>query len=139
MSNGQPGGFGASWATLTAALGCHVADEALTGFLDLYNPTVRSLRARFAWFPMPTFTFGVWLTGLLALVVVLFALTPFARSNARPLRPLAYLFAAVMFGNGVAHLAGSVYLARWAPGATSAPLLLLASTWLLVTLRRTRS
>jgi hypothetical protein len=32
------------------------------GFLKAYNPTVSAMRARFAWFPMPTFGFreGWW-------------------------------------------------------------------------------
>jgi hypothetical protein len=35
-----------------------------------------------------------------------------------------------MFLNGVGHLAGSIYFDRWLPGATSAPLLLIASVML---------
>jgi len=33
--------------------------------------------------------------------------------------------------NGAGHLIGSVYLQRWAPGATTAPFLIAASLWLL--------
>jgi hypothetical protein len=52
--------LGQAWVALTLALARHVADEALTGFLDVYNPIVRSMRDRVEWFPMPTFTFEVW-------------------------------------------------------------------------------
>jgi len=41
-----------------------------TDFLSIYNPLVRAARARFGWFPMPTFDFDVWLSGLLPLVVL---------------------------------------------------------------------
>jgi uncharacterized protein with HXXEE motif len=126
-----PRSFGHAWVALTLALAAHVADEALTDFLSLYNPTVLALRERFPWFPMPTFTFDVWLTGLIALVVVLLLLAPLAYSGAIIARVIAYPFAVIMLLNGLGHLAGSVYLGRWAPGATTAPLLLVASGWLL--------
>jgi hypothetical protein len=42
----------------------HVADEAATGFLSVYNPTVTAVRERFRWFPMPTSEYGEWLAGL---------------------------------------------------------------------------
>jgi hypothetical protein len=51
-------GFGRAWFLLTAALALHVLDEATTGFLHLYNPTVTAMRARWGWFPMPTFEFS---------------------------------------------------------------------------------
>ena len=116
-------------------LALHVADEALTGFLSLYNPIVREARARIGWFPMPEFTFGVWLTGLCLLVIVLLALSPLAYGGSRALRVAAYPYAAIMFLNGVGHLAGSMYLGRWAPGATTAPLLIAASIWLVISAR----
>lgn len=84
---------------------------------------------------MPEFTFGVWLIGLCGLVLLLLALSPLAYRGARGLRLAAYPFAALMFFNGVGHPAGSLYLARWAPGATTAPLLLAASSWLVVAAR----
>jgi hypothetical protein len=46
-----------AWLLLDAALAVHVADEALTGFLDFYNPLIRQLRNRPGFWPMPTFTF----------------------------------------------------------------------------------
>jgi hypothetical protein len=122
--------FGHAWVALTIVLAAHVADEALTDFLSLYNPTVTALRERYPWFPMPTFTFDVWLAGLIALVVVLLLLAPLAYRGALFTRIVAYPFAAIMLLNGLGHLAGSVYLGRWAPGATTAPLLLVASIWL---------
>ena len=116
-----------AWWWLIAALALHVVDEASTGFLDFYNPLVLSIRSRATWFPMPTFTFGVWLAGLVALVVALALLTPLVRTGSTGARPLSWLLSGIMFLNGVGHLAGSIYFWRWLPGATSAPLLLFAS------------
>lgn len=39
-------GFGWAWVSLCIALAIHVADEALTDFLSVYNPTVRAVQAR---------------------------------------------------------------------------------------------
>jgi hypothetical protein len=136
---GRPRQFGHAWVALTFTLAAHVADEALTDFLSLYNPTVEGLRARFRWFPMPVFTFDVWITGLVALVIVLLLLAPLAYRGALLTRIIAYPFAAIMLLNGVGHLAGSVYLGRWAPGTTTAPLLLVTSAWLFVAVRRTKN
>jgi hypothetical protein len=119
-----------AWFGLTAALAVHVADEAMTDFLGFYNPLVRSIRLTVHWFPMPTFTFGVWLTGLVALVIVLAWMGPWvARGGVGPC-VASWIFSGIMFLNGIGHLTGSVYFGRWLPGTTSAPLLLAASVWL---------
>jgi hypothetical protein len=119
-----------AWFALVIAIAVHVADEALTGFLDFYNPLVLSIRSRVPWFPMPTFTFGPWLTGLAAFVVVLACLGPAVRRGAAGTRLISWVLSGLMFLNGLGHLAGSVYFERWLPGATSAPLLLAASVLL---------
>jgi uncharacterized protein with HXXEE motif len=128
--------FGRAWLALTAVVAAHVVDEALTGFLDLYNPVVLAARERLPWFPMPVFTFGVWLAGLGVAVAALCAASPLAFRGSRIARLAAYPYAAIMLLNGIGHLAASAYLQRWAPGATTAPLLLGASVWLLVVARR---
>ena len=74
-------GFGRAWFALTVAFGLHVLDEATTGFLNVYNPTVLAMGARYPWFPMPTFAFREWLVALIAGVVFCFALTPLASGN----------------------------------------------------------
>jgi uncharacterized membrane protein YfcA len=53
------------------------------------------------------------------------------RRGATGTRALCWLFGVIMAGNGVGHLAGSWYFQRWLPGATSAPLLLIAAIALL--------
>lgn len=119
-----------AWLAVAGALALHVVDEALTGFLEFYNPLVLSMRERIGWFPVPVFSFGIWLSGLLVLVLILFALTPAVRAGRRGTRAASWFLSALMFLNGVGHLAGSAYFGWWLPGATSAPLLLVTSVLL---------
>jgi uncharacterized membrane protein len=135
----EPERHARAWLLLDAALAVHVVDEALTGFLDFYNPLVRQFRERLGFWPMPTLTFGVWLSGLVALVVILALLTPAVRRGVTGTRFFSWVLAVIMLGNGIAHLAGSAYYQRWLPGATSAPLLLVASIMLMkATVKRSR-
>ena len=138
--------FGFAWLCLSLALCAHVTDEALTGFLAVYNPTVLAVRAQYAWFPMPTFEFRGWLIGLILAIVFCLILTPFAFRNARWLRPLAYFFAVLMLLNGMGHTlatifgqtVSSVHFPRPAPGFYSSPLLFAGSIYLLISLRASR-
>ena len=123
-----------AWQILTIVLGLHVADEALTGFLDFYNTFVLSLRPAWSPFP-PTLTFDVWLAGLIVLVIVLLLLTPWIRRGGTGPRVASWIFAVIMFLNGCAHLLGSVYFWRWLPGATTGPLLLIAGVYLARSIR----
>lgn len=132
---GSPRAFGHAWVTLCVTLAAHVADEALTDFLAVYNSIVRAARERFGWFPMPTFTFGAWLTGLIVVVGLLLLLLPLAYKGMRLVRLASYPFAAIMLVNGLGHLAGSVYFHRWMPGATTAPALIGASAWVFMAAR----
>lgn len=122
-----------SWVAMAIALGGHVADEALTGFLPLYNETIAAARDSYAWVPFPTFTFPVWLGGLVALVTVLLALTPLVRRGHAWLRPVAYFLGGLMTLNAIGHLAASFWLGRLAPGVYSSPFLLVAAIALLIT------
>jgi hypothetical protein len=123
----QAGRHVLAWYLLVAALGIHVVDEASTGFLEFYNPLVLRVRETWPAFPMPTFTFGVWLAGLVALVAALALAGPLVRRSAPGTRAASWILAAIMTLNGAGHLLGSLYFGRWLPGTTSAPLLLLAS------------
>ena len=142
-ASASPGNFGLAWILLCLAFCAHVADEALTGFLNVYNPTVIAMRDRLAWFPMPTFEYREWLVGLIVANLILLTLTPFAYRNARGLRPLAYLFAGVMLLNGLGHTVftvlgrtvASVQFPRPAPGFYSSPFLLITSIYLFMRLR----
>lgn len=140
-------GFGLSWFALTLAFALHVLDEATTGFLSVYNPTVSAMRARFNWFPMPTFGFREWLFALIVGVAFCFALTPIAARGAQWLRPLAWFYSLIMFLNGVGHTVfsilgrtvASVTFPRPAPGFYSSPFLFIGSIWLMIRLWKTAS
>jgi len=129
-------GFGAAWVALALALAVHVADEAVNDFLAIYNPSVIALRERIRFFPMPTFTFEVWISVLIAAVLILLALSPLAFRGKKGVRWTAYAFAALMFLNGVGHIAGSLYMRDWMPGVYSSPILMAASVWLWIRLKR---
>ena len=138
--------LGQAWTLLCLALMLHVTDEALTGFLSVYNPTVLALRERVSWLPLPTFEFQTWLIGLVAGSLVLLALAPFVYCGAAWMRPLAYLFAAVMIANAAGHTAGTIAgrsfaaipIPRPMPGFYSSPVLLAAAIYLLVRLAGSR-
>ena len=135
--------FGIAWVALCLAFTLHIVDEALTGFLLVYNPTVIAIRERVAWFPMPVFEFGAWLTGLVVADLVLLFLSVFAFRGSRWLRPIAYVFAVIMLLNGLGHTLGtiagqtvaSVHFTRPMPGFYSSPALLAASIYMLFKLR----
>jgi hypothetical protein len=137
--------LGIAWVLLCLGLALHVADEALTGFLNVYNPTAREIARRTGFGP-PTFTFGVWLGGLIFAVCVLLMLSPAAFRNARAWRPLAYVFATIMLLNAISHTVGSILghsfaditFPRPMPGFYSSPVMLAASLWLFWNLRQTR-
>lgn len=121
-----------AWLCLVAALALHVIDEASTGFLDVYNPTVRALRERLGWFPMPEFSFDVWLTGLAVVVLGLALLTPLVVRGPGAVRAAAIVFAGLMVLNGAAHITGSIVgrtvatvrFERPMPGFWSSPVLI---------------
>lgn len=147
MQEGRTMDFGWPWLVLTFGFACHVLDEATTGFLAVYNPTVLAMRARWGWFPMPTFTFRVWLVALLIGVTICFAVTPFAFRGARWMRPLAWLAVVIQFSNAMGHTIGTILghtvatvtFPRPAPGFYSSPLLFIGSVWLAVRLWQTGS
>lgn len=137
--------LGIAWVLLCFGLALHVTDEALTGFLSVYNPTAREIARRYGFAP-PTFGFGEWLGGLVFAVVVLLALSPFAFQNRRGWRPLAWIFGVIMLANGISHTVGTILGRTFAditfprpmPGFYSAPIIFAAAAWLLWNLRNTR-
>jgi hypothetical protein len=122
---------GIAWIALCLALALHVTDEALNDFLSVYNPTVQAIQQRFPFLPLPTFTFEIWLGGLICGIVILLMLTPFVLRRMRWMRPVSYILAVMMLINGLQHIAASIYLGRWMPGVFSSPLLIAASIALL--------
>ena len=116
---------------LCGALAIHVADEALTDFLDLYNPAVRELREKYPLLLLPTFTFEVWLALLIFAIVMLTASSFFVWKGRWAMRPISYVFAVFMLTNGLLHIAGSLYMREFMSGVYSSPLLIAASVALI--------
>jgi hypothetical protein len=138
-------GFGSAWFALCVAFALHIVEEATTGFLAVYNPTVTVLRERWGWFPLPPYEFRDWLTGVTLICAVLFCLTPIAARGMSGLRPFAWFYAILMLLNGLGHTVFSILgrtvevvtFPRPAPGCYSSPLLFVAALWLMLRLRRT--
>ena len=146
MEQKPSAGFGSGWFALTVAFALHIVDEASTGFLNVYNPTVTAMRERWGWFPMPTFQFREWLVALIIGVTVCFALTPLAARGVRWFRPLAWLAVVIQFSNAMGHTIGTILghtvatvtFPRPAPGFYSSPFLVIGSVWLAIQLWKTR-
>jgi len=124
--------FGIAWMALVFALAIHVVDELVSGFLPFYNSLVTSMRATYEWFPMPTFSLPVWLNGLGIVLVALLLSSPLVFEGKRFMRPVAFVFGALMLLNGIGHIIASLYYARAIPGVYSSPLLLVAALFLLL-------
>jgi protein-S-isoprenylcysteine O-methyltransferase Ste14 len=124
-----------AWLYLCVHLAAHAAEEAIGGFLEVWNPFLASVGARTG-LPVPQFTFDGWLTALVVGIVALTAMTPLVARGVRGFRVASYVFAGVMIANGVNHLASPVYLGRFLPGQFTSPLLIIASTWLILAARR---
>ena len=129
-------GWGWSWIALSLALALHVWDEAVHDFLSVYNLTVRAIREQLPFLPLPTFSFGIWLTGLILFVLVLLLLSGLAFQGRRWLRPISYALAVLMIGNGMLHVFASLYKGEMMPGVYSSPVLIGAAVWLIVQLRK---
>jgi hypothetical protein len=124
--------FGIAWVTFALAIAVHVTDEAMHDFLSTYNSTIRAIRAQLPFLPLPTFSFRIWLTLLIASIFLLLCLSPLAFRDNPWLRPLSRPLGIVVgLLNATLHIGSSVYFHRWMPGVYSSPLLLLAAIYLL--------
>jgi hypothetical protein len=123
--------FGIAWVVFALAVAVHVTDEATHDFLSTYNSSVRTIRARLPFLPLPTFTFRIWLALLVAGVFLLLCLSALAFRGDTWLRivsrPLSILVGVL---NAALHIGSSIYFHRWMPGVYSSPLLLLAAMYL---------
>jgi len=116
-----------AWLLLCAVLAVHLTDEALTGFLDLWNPTVVNIRQRAPWLPLPTFKFPVWISLLALAVIGLLIVSHWVGRDLKWIVSASYAFSGLMLANAIAHLAFSIYKGQWMSGAYTSPLLLIAA------------
>ena len=123
--------WGRGWVLLCLAFGLHVLDEAVNDFLALYNPTVEQINEAISFLSFPTFSFEGWITGLAVAIIILLLLSNFAYRGKSWMKPLSYLFAAVMLLNGILHIIGSLGTGRVIPGTWSSPVLLLSAGYLI--------
>jgi len=138
---------GWAWVLLCGAMAVHTADEATHGFLSVYNATVLGRRTGAAWLPLPTFGFTEWLAGLIAVNILLLALTVFLVRGSKLMRRIAWVFACIMVLNAIAHTVGTIFgrtlasvrFPRPMPGFYSSPLLFAAGVYLLYRLAASRS
>jgi hypothetical protein len=140
--------FGLAWLLFVAALALHVTDEALTGFLTVYNPTVLEIRQRVPWLRPPTFGYTEWLSGLVIGISALLLLTPLAYAAPRAMRIFAMpLGVLVGILNGCGHLTGTIAGRTFAdihfpcpmPGTYSSPFLIAAAVNLVFASHRAKT
>jgi len=136
LSDRKKSSYGPAWLAVCLSLALHVLDEALNGFLSVYNPAANAIRLRIPFLPLPVFTFGTWLRNLIIAIILLLLLTPFTYRKSRWMAIIAYGFAILMTVNGLAHIAGSVYLGRLMPGVYSSPILVASSVFLFIKVRK---
>lgn len=123
--------FGFAWVLFAAALALHIIDEATHDFLSVYNPNALLIRERYG-VPIPVLTFGTWIIGLGAAILVLACLSPVAFRGVRWLRITAIPLAVIVgILNACMHMGSSIYFHRFMPGVYSAPVLLAAGIFLL--------
>jgi len=125
-----------AWNLLTLAFALHFIDEALNDFLSIYNLMAGKLRDYLPSIPWPTFTFSTWMTVVVTAIAVLFALSIFILRGVGCMRPISYVYAVIMLGNGLLHIAVTIYTASLMPGVLSSPLLLAAAVYLLFCIPR---
>ena len=118
-----------SYLLFVMSLMLHVTDETINHFLDFYNPLVQKLKERLTFFPFPTFSFSIWITGLGLLIVILLILTPVVYSRKKFILLIMRVFAILMIFNGLGHLAFSIYYGKIIAGMLSSPFLIFFSAF----------
>ena len=142
----KPPALGLPWLILCLSFAVSIVDEGLHDFLGSYNPTVLTLYGHFSWFPRIDLTLGEWLAIVLGADTVLLLMTPWAFRKAGFMRPIAYGLAVFMLLkacgtiliSAIGQTVGSVRFRGGTPGLYSSPLLIVASSYLLLCLRSSR-
>ena len=119
-----------AWLLLCVALAVHIADEAATGFLGLWNPEMAAL----GWRGLQM-NFSVWIALLGLGVIGLLILSYWVRRGTWWTVHAGYAFSILMLSNGLAHLGFSMYERAWMPGSYTSPLLVAGSLYLWMAMR----
>jgi hypothetical protein len=119
-----------AWITLCFVLAFHIYEEVTAGTRQTYGAATEFLREFFPW--LPPFNFTVWLVDITGAVVVLFSLTWLVHKRHKFMLPASYAFATFTTVNAMIHLCSRLYGVEHVAGTQSAPLLLAASLFLLL-------
>jgi hypothetical protein len=120
-----------AFAILIAAQAAHSIEEVVTGLYAVMPPAA-FVSSLFAPNPRTGFAIGNALLVGLGVACWLFAF----RHGGRRGRMLAWGWAILEAANGIGHITLAIGAGGYFPGVATAPLLLLASGWLIVNLRR---
>jgi hypothetical protein len=120
---------GLAWLLLCLVLAVHVAEEALTGFLPVYNLAAQAIRGLFPFLPLPTLSVTVWLSAMIGLVTALTALSPLAFRGLAVMRVATVGLSLIALGNVTGHVGGSIFAGSPMPGVYSTPLLAAAGIY----------
>ncbi|MFC1492734.1 HXXEE domain-containing protein [candidate division KSB1 bacterium] len=118
-----------AWLSMITVLAFHVLDETLNDFLPWYNQTIMGMRERFGFFPAPTFSFEVWLGGLIGAIIIAYILTFVVMKGGKIIRIITTILGILMILNALNHIGGSMYTGRMLPGTWSSPFLLITSVF----------
>lgn len=121
-----------AWFLMVSAVGLHVLDETLTDFLPFYNQLITKLDEHLGFFPMPHFSFRVWIGGLILAIILGYSLIPTVNRGGKFIRVFSTILGVIMIGNASGHLLGSLYFGRILPGMWSSPLLLLTAFYVVI-------
>lgn len=121
-----------AWLIMFSAIGLHVFDEAMTGFLPTYNQIVIGLRKQLGFFPAPTFSFEVWLGGLIGAIILGYITTLFIVRGGKVIRIITMFLGILMIVNALSHFFGSIYFGMVFPGTWSSLFLLAAALFVTI-------
>jgi amino acid transporter len=116
-----------AWLLMITAIALHVFDETKTDFLPAYNNIVLNIREQIKFFPAPTFSFNVWLVGLVGGIILGFVSTYFVARGGKVIRTITLILGCIMVLNAILHFIGSLYFDKIFPGTLSSPFLLAAA------------
>lgn len=119
-----------AWFTLCAVLAAHIVEEAQA----VSGAGIEVLRLFFP--ALPPFQYSIWLVDIVGALVALLALTWQVQRQNPWMRPASYAFALFTTANAMMHLLLSYAEGEVLAGTVTAPLMLIASLFLLVSIPR---